>query len=147
MRNLAAVLFRLERADTRASIEDALTNLWDGLRGPQRLNLRRTFETWLARIKIPRLAPAKEDSVELEEIIANWHRVLKDSEDEGMLKGKRAAELRILLRQLEIRFGEVPPDLRQRVEEAAPEQLERWAERVVIVDSLDAVFAGSEPRQ
>jgi predicted transposase/invertase (TIGR01784 family) len=146
MRNLAAVLFRLERADTSASIEDALRELPEYLRGPERLNLRRTFETLLRQIIFPRFARATENPVDVQHIVDHWARRVDEWNAETMRKGVREGESRMLLRQLEIRFGSLPEDVRKRVADAATEQLEGWAERVVSVGSLDAVFATDEPR-
>jgi hypothetical protein len=145
MRNLAAALFQLERADTRASIEDALSNMHQQLQAPERSGLRRTFDTCFTRIIVPRLARAKGNPVfsrspeEIADMYARW-------QEQDKLEGRREGECRILLRQLEIRFGALPDNVRTRVSDAALEQLEGWAERVVTVDSLNAVFAADQSR-
>jgi hypothetical protein len=141
MRNLAAVLFRLERADTSASIEDALRHLPEWLRGPERLHLRRTFETWVRQIIFPRFARVTEKPVDVQDIADHWARRIEVWKAEWKSEAKREAESLLLLRLLEIRFGALPDDVRTRVTDAAPEQLEGWAERVVTVANLEAVFA------
>jgi hypothetical protein len=63
---------------------------------------------------------------------------------EGWAKGRAegdAALRNLLLKLLMRRFGDVPLDRRAGIEAATPEQLERYAERIVVVDSLEAVFA------
>jgi len=145
MRNLAAVLFRLERADTSASIEDALRELPEYLRGPERFNLRRTFETWVRQIIFPRFVRATENPVDVQHTADHWARRIEEWRAADKLEGRRQGESQMLLRLLEIRFGALPADVRARVEHAVLEQLEDWAERVVSVDSLTAVFAEAEP--
>lgn len=54
----------------------------------------------------------------------------------------RAEERRELLQRLLTRkFGSLPADVVQRLEDAAPEDLLRWSDRLVEAESLDAVFA------
>lgn len=73
-----------------------------------------------------RLAQDREDSV------AMYYMHLSASRAEGK------AEL--LLKQLELRFGPVPPEVRMRVERAIHRLLDRWAERVLTAKTLDEVF-------
>lgn len=47
----------------------------------------------------------------------------------------------ILLKQLGLRFGELPGPIRARVEAATPAQLDTWAERVLTAATLGEVFA------
>lgn len=46
------------------------------------------------------------------------------------------------IKELASRFGELPPALRQRVDDAEREDIERWALRILDATSLDEVFAG-----
>ena len=46
-----------------------------------------------------------------------------------------------LLEQLEERFGELSPEVTERVRTAQPEELKQWTSRVLKADSLEAVFA------
>jgi hypothetical protein len=149
MRNLAAVLFRLERADTRASIEDALDSLRTQLQGPERLSLRRTFQTCFTQTIVTRLARAEENTVLFsmgpDEVAEFWARKNKEWQEEDKLAGRLEGGSQMLLRLLEIRFGSLPEEVRTRVTGASLEQVEGWTERVVTVDSLNAVFAVDEP--
>ncbi|HEY0940602.1 MAG TPA: DUF4351 domain-containing protein [Steroidobacter sp.] len=47
-----------------------------------------------------------------------------------------------MLRQLRRRFGELPEWVQPRLRQAPSEQLERWGERLLEVDTLDALFEG-----
>jgi predicted transposase/invertase (TIGR01784 family) len=158
MRNLAAVLFRLERGDTRDAINDALAKLMEWLEGPEQSSLRRAFETWLNRIMLPRYTRVHDDRVrELPEVRAMWAERIREEFrlehleegrregreqglEQGLERGLREGEARLLLRLLEVRFGELPTRVRMRVEHAGSAELEHWGERLFSVDSLDALF-------
>lgn len=55
-------------------------------------------------------------------------------------KGLREGEQKILLRQLNKRFGDLPRWAQQRLRKAQPEQLERWGEAMLDAKKLEAVF-------
>ena len=69
---------------------------------------------------------------------------LEKGREEGLEKGlKQGLEdgLReVLLRQLEVKFGEIDDRARTRVRAAGPERLLRWAERLVTAERLTDVF-------
>lgn len=60
---------------------------------------------------------------------------------EGEAKGKAEGKAELLLRLLTRRFGPLSVVARNRVAAAAPETLDRWAERFVDAASLEDVFA------
>ena len=66
----------------------------------------------------------------------NEQRQRAAARDEGLREGER----KLLLRLLRARFGELPAAVLARVEAAEGADLERWGERVLAADSLDAVF-------
>jgi hypothetical protein len=53
------------------------------------------------------------------------------------------AEIRVLHRQLTRRFGELPVWVEDRLQEAPPEQLALWSERLLEVSRLEEVFEAS----
>ncbi len=55
-------------------------------------------------------------------------------------EGRRQGEVRLLNRQLEHRYGDVPDWAMSLLEEAGPEQLERWGERILDTNRLEDVF-------
>jgi hypothetical protein len=63
--------------------------------------------------------------------------------DEGQQIGERKGMRRLLLKQLRIRFGELPPATVARVEAAELEVLDALADQVFTAQSLDEVFGGS----
>lgn len=67
------------------------------------------------------------------------------AELEPKLRAKGRAEL--LSRQLEHRFGELPAELRSRIEAASIQDLDQWGLRLVSVGTLEEVFAEAPPRR
>jgi hypothetical protein len=59
--------------------------------------------------------------------------------DEGRAEG----QAQLLLKQLVLRFGTLPPEVLTRVSAAGPEELSRLAERVLLAPTLDEVFLSS----
>ncbi|MEM9458914.1 MAG: DUF4351 domain-containing protein [Myxococcota bacterium] len=60
---------------------------------------------------------------------------------EGEREGKREMLLKLLLDQIEQRFGPLPPATRARIDAAASEPLRAWARRVLTATTLDDVLA------
>jgi flagellar biosynthesis/type III secretory pathway protein FliH len=69
-----------------------------------------------------------------------WEDGLQQGMEKGMEKGMQQGEVLILERLLVKRFGALPEDLRQRLAQARPEQLEVWSERLLDAPTLNAVF-------
>lgn len=72
------------------------------------------------------------------------HRWMQEGEARGRAEGEARGEARgraeLLLKQLRLRFHEVPEALERRVREASIEELDRWGERVLSADALERVF-------
>jgi len=61
--------------------------------------------------------------------------------DRLIAKGRTEGRTEMLLRLLATRFGDVPAELRARVQSGSSEDLDRWADRVFAAQSLADVFA------
>ena len=61
--------------------------------------------------------------------------------EEAFATGKAEGKAELLLRQLELRFGQLPLDVPHRVREATAEQLELWTERVLTAPNLESVLS------
>ena len=64
-----------------------------------------------------------------------------EGEARGEARGESRARIETLLDQLDIKFGHVPADIEQQVRAATTSQLETWARRFVIANTLDDIFA------
>ena len=60
---------------------------------------------------------------------------------EGLAQGIATGQAELLLRQLELRFGELPEAVRERVRCASASEVEDWAGAVLVAASLDEVLA------
>ncbi len=60
---------------------------------------------------------------------------------EGLKEGLEEGQRKILIRQLTLKFGELPDGILQRIRAADAEYLERWAERILVARTIDDVFA------
>ena len=63
-------------------------------------------------------------------------------EQRGVEKGIEKGEALLLQRLLARRFGQLPPDLIQRISQATAAEIELWGDRVLDAGSLDEVFSG-----
>jgi predicted transposase YdaD len=61
--------------------------------------------------------------------------------EEGRKEGIKEGERTMLLKQLGLKFGALPEPVLQRVRAASELDIERWAERILIAQTLDEVFA------
>lgn len=67
-------------------------------------------------------------------------RLRAEGKAEGRAEGKAEGQAQLLLRQLTLRFGALPPHVQRRVAEASFQQLALYAERVLSAASLDEVL-------
>ena len=59
---------------------------------------------------------------------------------QGMQQGVQQGQAKLLIRLLTHRFGPLPDDMHQRLEQATTEEIDVWAGRVLEANSLDQVF-------
>ena len=158
--NTVASIIRLETSAVPADVRQAVSQLQQRLQGPQYASLRRAFVVWINRIVLRRLMPGQEvpEVNELQEIdtmlaetVEEWTRQWKadglqqgrqEGRQEGLQEGIQQGLLRgervLLQKQLERRFGALPPWVSERLAQATPEQLEAWG-----LDLLDAADLGA----
>ena len=90
---------------------------------------------------IPEVNELQEIDTMLAETVDNWTRQWKEEGlREGRLEGRLEGESAVLRKLLERRFGPLPDWARQRLAEAAVEQLEAWALEVLDAGTLEEVF-------
>jgi Domain of unknown function (DUF4351) len=60
--------------------------------------------------------------------------------EKGLQQGIQQGEVIVLRRQLTRRFGPLPEWAEQRLEQASPQDLEGWADRVLEAQRLEDIF-------
>ncbi len=130
------------------------------------LELERAFTVWLKRVLLPARVPGVEipevaDLTEVRTMLAErvkqwtlqWKQEglqegLQEGRQEGLQKGRQEGrreglqqgEARVLERLLIQRFGPLPPWALEKLHAAGVERLERWADRLLEAESLEALL-------
>jgi predicted transposase/invertase (TIGR01784 family) len=141
-----ADLFRIEKSRDWWEVRASVQRLRQGI-APAESSLRQAFETWLKKVILPRFGLSQEEASatltleELETMLAEsidrWNREIRE---EGRQEGRQEGEAWLLLRQLRLKFGSVPPELEERVRSADTDRLLEWGERVLTAASLQDIF-------
>ena len=168
--NLAGALVRLEQCRWPQDAAQVVGALKRSLTGAGEEGLGRAFAAWVRGAVVPARhwqeildgADLQEVHSMLEQTARNWwkeaeekgwkhglERGLEEGREQGreqglqqgLQQGLRTGEARLLLRQIEQRFGQPAPEQRARIEAADSEQLLRWGERVFAAGSLEEVLA------
>ncbi|MGZ8217204.1 DUF4351 domain-containing protein [Methylomagnum sp.] len=132
-----------------ADVERALSALIDWLKAPEQDPLRRAFTVWLKRVFLPGRLPGVEitnfhDLQEVQSMLAEqvveWTQTWEQQGiEKGLARGRHEGEAAMLLRLLELRFGPLDDDIRQRIQMADAETLLRWGERILTATMPEAV--------
>ena len=150
LNNLVAALFRLENSKNAQQLHDVVIQLLQWLSSPQQDSLRRAFTVWFSRVLFPaRLSdedqPAIEELDEVKNMLANrvkeweqdsWNRGV----EKGLQKGLQKGRVEVLLNLLEIKFGELPENLRSICKQASEEQLQQWTRQILTAENLGDIF-------
>jgi len=165
LRNLAAVLFRLERSRELPKVRDLVDALAPRLQGSGEEPLRRAFGQWLHEVllpgrfpgvKIPEAASLEDAQTMLRQRVLEWTREwkeaglqeglekgLQEGRVKGLDQGRREGRREVLLRLLEHKFGAIDPVSRRRIEGADDRQLLAWVENLLTAETLEDVFSVS----
>jgi hypothetical protein len=138
LRNLVAVLFRLENSLVIDDVKRVLPVLVSWLEAPEQTSLRRAFTVWLKRVFLPGRMPGVEfGSInDLQEVQS----MLAERVTEWTTQWKHEGEASFLIQLLENRFGPLNEFNRDRILHADSETLLRWGGRIYTATTIDAVF-------
>jgi predicted transposase/invertase (TIGR01784 family) len=143
-RNMAAALFRLEKS---RDLED-LRRQVGRMAAQEQMDegLRKSVHTWLTQVLMPARFPGltvpeaqnlEEMHAMLAERVMEWTREWKE-------EGRQEGVQEFLLSQIEARFGTIPEEIRQRVEDIHdPEQLKKLGKILLNASSLDELGLSS----
>ena len=82
----------------------------------------------------------QEYSEDVQKMSSFAKRHLEQGRQEGMQQGMQQGEARILLRQMERKFGKVSVEVRQRINQADESTLLEWSERILTANSPEEVL-------
>ena len=154
--NLTALLFMLEHSTDVSQAQQLLREL--DQQSAQYRELRLALLSWLRYVYFPRVAPDLPtqdyhsfnevyDMLELDprrwgykERMEGRQEGLEEGREEGLQEGLKRAQLTILVRLIESKFGPLSAADRQRLESASNEQRDIWALKLLNAESLTDVF-------
>lgn len=67
-------------------------------------------------------------------------RAREQGTEQGIERGIEQGRADLLLKQLRLKFGDLPDEVRSRVRRASADDLDRWAAHVLTAGSLDDVL-------
>ncbi len=158
LKNLVSALFRLENSRDPERIREVVTALLDWLAAPEQASLRRAFTVWFNRVFFPSrgkemIPPEFEELTEvramLAETVAEWKEEwkrdglkegLKKGLKKGLNEGRKEGEANILLKLIEMKFGQISLIDRKRVQSADSETLLRWGKQILTANKMDEIF-------
>ncbi len=80
-----------------------------------------------------------------DKIVTGAEQLIEMGKNEGMQQGMQQGELNgeriVLKRQLSKRFGSIPPNYIEKLDNASPESLLEWIDKVIEAKTIDDVFA------
>jgi hypothetical protein len=136
--DLASMLFRLENCRMPHRLPDLVGALMERLQGVDQKSLRRAFGVWLERVVLARLA---DETQGVTESLLEKPTMLSERFDEWEKEFKLQGAAAVVTRQIQKRFGDVPESVRATVNSARADQIDRWAERLLDVASIEELFA------
>jgi hypothetical protein len=169
LKSPVAELFRIEKSHDWSEIRSSVHRLRRAI-PPAEDSLRSAFETWLQKVIGPRFGLPEEPTgtptleefeTMLAESIDRWDRELREKGiqqgiqqgiqegiqkglqegiQEGIQKGLQEGEARILLRQLQLKFGPLGSEVEERVRSADADCLLEWGARLLSADTLADIF-------
>ena len=146
LKNLVAAVIRFEHPENESSLLQLIDLLNEWLDGNP--ELKRIFAIWIRAVLLrqsrnslllPKVQDLKELKMTLAERFDLW---AMQYEQKGIEKGIEKGEALLLQRQLVRRFGQMPPELVEKISQASATDIELWGDRVLDAASLAEVFSG-----
>lgn len=168
LENVTAAIFRASRDRGPEDLREVVRQLCKWLSGPTEQALKRDLTAWISKsvlasrlpeIELPEIQNLDDFQTVLENFMQTWtqkwfqdgflkgeQRGFLKGEQRGFLRGEQKGEARgyakAVLQLVERKFGAPELSLRQKVEQAEPDQLRDWLDQLAVANRLDEVFAG-----
>ena len=110
--------------------------------------VRRAFASWTRYVLLPRSLPNVDmpqidNLLEIKNMLAEHSRSWTHQwKMEGLAEGRKEGQAEMLHSLLTRKFGPLPEAVQQRLDNATPDNLEKWALALLGANSLDEVFGG-----
>lgn len=155
MTGLSGILVRMERASGPEELQAAVKELISTINEPRYFSLRRAFTVWIRRLllgrlnlqePIPEVCDLQEVDHMLAERMTQWTETWKQQGlelglEQGLKKGEVIGQEKLLKKLMRKRFGNLfDARFQDRLRNATPEQLERWADRILDAGTIEEVF-------
>ncbi len=139
------------REEVLGAIRNVLGQLTDWLKEPAQAGLRRDFVTWLLRVLLPNNVPGMQvpEVIELQEInnmlyetAQAWYKEAEEKgEAKGRIEGEAKGEAKILLYQMEMKYGPLETDMREHVNSLNSEALFACSRRLLTARTIQEALA------
>ncbi len=152
LKNLAAVLLRLERPAQPRVILDVIDLLMELLDGKS--ELKRLFAVWIRTVLLRqnKLQWAMGEIQTLRELKMGWaerievweqefiQKGMEQGMEKGIIQGIEKGEAKALRLQLTKRFGPLPSHVEAQIGSASAPEIEEWLQAVLTANSLNEMF-------
>lgn len=157
--NLLQLVFNIENALTADGMQRVAKEVADAVRShPQRERIDRVLVQWFKRFLHQNRISIDLDAIhQLQEIppmladrVDSWFEEWKqqgiaegreEGRKEGQQQGRTQALRQTLEKLIQLKFGNLPQEYAQRIQQADNSELELWTERILFADSIEALFA------
>ena len=149
MEAVSALLFRIDQCKDPEELPGLAEELFQMItRHPEFENVARVLADmlWYAMVTLTGESVARETfpknlmeaQIMLQENMKAWR---AKQQQEWLHTGEKKGEAKMLMHQLQRRFGAVPAWVSEKIAKAEPSSLEEWGLRILDAQSLDGVFA------
>lgn len=149
--NLLQLVFNVENAMTPETMQRVAEDIADAVREhPDRERIDRILVRWFKRFLYQNQITVDLDAIhqvqEIPPMLANrvetWFEQWKqEGEQTGEQKGRTAAMQQTLQKLIQLKFGDLPQEYAERIQQAEIEQLELWTERILFAEDVSSLFA------
>lgn len=161
--NLLQLVFNIENAITAEDMQHVAREVANAVRNhPQRERIDRVLVQWFKRFLHQNRISIDLDAIhQLQEIppmladrvdswFEEWKRQgiaegrkegRKEGREEGREEGHTERLRQTVEKQAQLKFGTLPQEYAQRIQQADNSELERWTERILFANSIEALFA------
>jgi predicted transposase/invertase (TIGR01784 family) len=145
LNNLVAILFQLEKSQTKPEFQQALKLLKNWLTNAKP-SLRTAFRTWLRLVKLPKhlpdvVLPEFSDLQEIENMLEttadNW---LEQSREEGRKEGRKEGKVMFFIGLLEDKFGSLNAETLATIYRLSEASLRDCAKRLFTAQTVQEVI-------